>query len=391
MAARRGSASDKKSDKNRAVSTTPTSMSDKNFECSVCELIVEHEQKGIECEICKSWYHIGCVNINDKEYEVLSDHKIGTIHWYCTDCNVRSVELLRLVFGLQDRIQKNEREMDTMRLETNAKISKIESEYEAVREDLKNLNKRIEEDIKKCSENIRKEMEHKINKEEMVRALNEQKGDVKEQVVSFRDVVKEQLEQEMLTKVDDTLKREFMVHMNDELGDFQRTINETKQHVDDIREQEDIEARRCNVILYRVPESSGILSEDRRKEDTVFSQQFFNDFNVGFVQEDIKNVYRLGARHTDQEGGIRSRPLLVQMANRQIKNLIMESLYKIKSLATKFKSVVVAHDMTKKQRLECKDLVAQAKQRSEEESGDFFYRVRGPPGNMRIVPVRKRQ
>jgi len=69
----------------------------------------------------------------------------------------------------------------------------------------------------------------------------------------------------------------------------------------------------------------------------------------------------------------------------------MESLYKIKSLAMKFKNIVVAHDLTKKQRLDCKGLKAQAKLRSENESGDFFYRVRGPPGNMRIVAARKRQ
>jgi len=69
----------------------------------------------------------------------------------------------------------------------------------------------------------------------------------------------------------------------------------------------------------------------------------------------------------------------------------MESLYKIKSLAMKFKNIVVAHDLTKKQRLDCKGLMAQAKLRSENESGDFFYRVRGPPGNIRIVAVRKRQ
>jgi len=71
--------------------------------------------------------------------------------------------------------------------------------------------------------------------------MGDVKGNVQEQVVSFRDVVKEQLEQEMLLKVDDTLKREFMVHMNDELGDFQRTITESRQHVDDMREQEDID------------------------------------------------------------------------------------------------------------------------------------------------------
>jgi len=41
---------------------------------------------------------------------------------------------------------------------------------------------------------------------------------------------------------------------------------------------------------------------------------------------------------------------VVQFANRHIKNLTMESLYKIKSLAMKFKNIVVAHDLTKKQR-----------------------------------------
>jgi len=71
-------------------------------------------------------------------------------------------------------------------------------------------------------------------------------------------------------------------------------------------------------------------------------------------------------------GGTRPRPILVQFANRHIKNLIMESLYKIKSLAMKFKNIVVAHDLTKKQRLECKGLMAQAKLRSESESGDFL-------------------
>ena len=135
--------------------------------------------------------------------------------------------------------------------------------------------------------------------------------------------------------------------MNDELCDFQRTITESKQHVDDVREQ-DIEARRCNVVLYRVPESSAILNEDRRKEDITFCQQFFDGFSVGFTLEDMKNVYRLGARQAGEDGSTRPRPILVQFASRHIKNLIMESLYKIKSLATKFQNIVVAHDLTKK-------------------------------------------
>ena len=98
------------------------------------------EDKAIECEICKEWFHTGCADLTDNEYEVLSTHKIGTIHWYCATCNVKSVELLRLVFGLQHRLQKSEHETASLKRETHAKFSKLDSEYEAVSEDLKTLN-----------------------------------------------------------------------------------------------------------------------------------------------------------------------------------------------------------------------------------------------------------
>jgi len=78
----------------------------KNYDCEVCESVVKAEDKGIECEICKGWFHTGCVDLTDNEYEMLASHKLGTIHWYCTTCNVISVELLRLVFGLQENLSK---------------------------------------------------------------------------------------------------------------------------------------------------------------------------------------------------------------------------------------------------------------------------------------------
>jgi len=91
---RRGSASDKKPQKART--DQPTQY--KSSECETCQSAVEAEDKGIECEVCKGWYHAACVDITDNEYEVLATHKLGTIHWYCATCNVKSVQLLRLGF-----------------------------------------------------------------------------------------------------------------------------------------------------------------------------------------------------------------------------------------------------------------------------------------------------
>ena len=152
--------------------------------------MVKAEDKGIECEICKGWSHTGCVDLTDNEYEMLASHKLSTIHWYCTTCNIKSVELLHLVFGLQDRIQKTESEIENMKRETSAKFSTIECTYEAVNEDLKILSQKIE-GVKKCCEdsdklirtvqeetrneieNIKKGMENKISKEDMEKALNQ--------------------------------------------------------------------------------------------------------------------------------------------------------------------------------------------------------------------------
>jgi len=47
--------------------------------------------------------------------------------------------------------------------------------------------------------------------------------------------------------------------------------------------------------------------------------------------------------------------------------------------------------MTKLEREQCKKLVADAKQQeAQEPSGEFIFRVRGPPGNMKVVKLRKR-
>jgi len=84
-----------------------------------------------------------------------------------------------------------------------------------------------------------------------------------------------------------------------------------------------------------------------------------------------------------------SRPLIVQFASYTSKNLIMESLYKLKHAAQKLRNVIVAHDMTKLEREECRRLVEEAKAKEEEDdSGKYLYRVRGPPGGLKIVKIR---
>jgi outer membrane murein-binding lipoprotein Lpp len=323
-------------------------MSDKEEnQCAVCKNQVKSGDKGVQCEMvgCKRWFHIKCVKMSTKVYEVLNSEEAKNLHWYCAKCDQIAAEVLAL----------------------NRKYETVQKEVEAVRKEvdaIKHGMVELREEMKKTDSHLSKRTE------------------------SFRDILKSEFEKEMKQKVDESVKKEVEHTIGDastEIKDVQRNLNETREKV---VEESDKENRRANIILYRVPESSEGTNTERSKEDSRFCFQLLNKLNIGIMEEDIRKVFRLGRMSEDE---VTSRPILIQFGSRMTKNLVMESLYKLKHADTKFRSVVIGHDMTKKEREECKALAITAKQRSEQETaGDWAYVVRGAPGQMKIVRVHRR-
>ena len=102
------------------------------------------------------------------------------------------------------------------------------------------------------------------------------------------------------------------------------------------------------------------------------------------MANDVKAVFRMGVR------GNNARPLMIQFLERTTKNLFMTSLYKLGEAEERFRTISVAHDMTKKEREDIKKLVSEGKaKQEEEEEGNFVWRVRGLPGQMRLVRLRR--
>ena len=84
------------------------------------------------------------------------------------------------------------------------------------------------------------------------------------------------------------------------------------------------------------------------------------------------------------------KPVLIEFRDRATKNLAMESAPKLRYAADPFNKLIVSYDMTVSERSECKKLVAEAKiQESNDHSGEWIYRVRGLPGQMRIIKLRR--
>ena len=86
-----------------------------------------------------------------------------------------------------------------------------------------------------------------------------------------------------------------MTPMNDEFEDVSKNNEESQKRLDKIvlanTEKADIESRRNNIILYRVPQSSQALADERRKEDVSLCEQFLaalRQAGSGVDTEDIK-------------------------------------------------------------------------------------------------------
>jgi hypothetical protein len=69
----------------------------------------------------------------------------------------------------------------------------------------------------------------------------------------------------------------------------------------------------------------------------------------------------------------------------------MENLKRLRGAQPPFNDIGVSHDFTKSEREEVKSMVKIAEEREKNEGqGEWIFRVRGSPGNMAVVKMKKR-
>ena len=141
--------------------------------------------------------------------------------------------------------------------------------------------------------------------------------------------------------------------------------------------------------MYNVQEPKTSSQEERWREDREFCLTLFNKIlGVRIKEEDIKKFVRLGKMNSVP--GEKTRPVLIQFCDRVLKNMIMESLGKLKQADEIFEKVIFTHDMAAEDREEYKRLVTEAKDKENDDSGEFMYRVKGAPDNFRVLKIHKR-
>ena len=106
--------------------------------------------------------------------------------------------------------------------------------------------------------------------------------------------------------------------------------------------------------------------------------------NEHFDQHNILKIGRIG----DERGGI-NRPLKVELDSYVTKLNVMRNATKLQ-FSGQFRQISIQHDLTRKQTIIYREIKQQSRElESRDESGNFKYRVRGPPGRWTVVKLPK--
>ena len=359
----------------------------KDEKCGTCKKMVTDDTNGLQCELCNTWYHTKCQGVQDSLYQALNEYSTE-IFWFCKQCKQGAEKFFELYVQIQTKLSSVEstfsKEVQKLKIGNDAVLNRVVNlEKEVV--NLKQINEKyiklLNDTKQEIDNSLKKANESKENMlQDIKQEINNLRIEVEDKTVNVLD--ESQIPDSKLVEVAKEVEDKFL-KVGLEMESVQKSLQSTKSYVE---EERDKEARRNNIMVYRMPESIENTLERRIQSDRQFLVAMMNSLNNGVVEEDIGKVYRLGKRTE----GI-DRPLLVQFKNHLAKNLTMDSLFRLKETESRFKNVIIGHDMTKNEREQCKQLVEEAKfKTAHESSGEVIYKVRGPPGHMKIISVRRR-
>ena len=142
--------------------------------------------------------------------------------------------------------------------------------------------------------------------------------------------------------------------------------------------------RENNLVIYGVAECDSENREERMKYDKGMVKNIGATCEVDIGDEDIGKVVRLGKFNREKP----NRPLLVSFKATSTKRNIFKGARNLKEEESEFAGIRIANDLTKAERENEKQLYAKAKEMQKEDSGDYIYKVRGPPWARRVAKIR---
>ena len=137
------------------------------------------------------------------------------------------------------------------------------------------------------------------------------------------------------------------------------------------------------MIIFNLTESTSQLKTTKKQHDEQQILELCTEIDHNFTETDIMHmeIHRLGKLSEDTS----------KFPNSDNKRSILRNVHRLKN-NEKFGNIKIDHDKTKQEREESKKLFEEAKrQEAADQSGEYIYRIRGPPWERKIRKIRKTQ
>ena len=162
------------------------------------------------------------------------------------------------------------------------------------------------------------------------------------------------------------------------------------------REQQKVDERKKNIMVFNAPESAADNNDQCHKEDIELFYDICNEIDDSILinNHEVVKLRRFGTKESGKK-----RPMMVTVQTERAKRKLFSNLYKLESIEM-YKDIQFNHDMTPEEKKAKKSLIENAKKKTAELQADntltsdeknWMFLVRGPPWEHRMVKVRPRQ
>ncbi|CAC5382826.1 unnamed protein product [Mytilus coruscus] len=270
-------------------------------------------------------------------------------------------------------------------IEIERRCKQITESYE---ERITSLEKTVENkcDKEKVKEIVREEI--KNCNDDMVKMM------VKEEVGKIEAPITEEScnEEKVKAIITEEISK---IQKPDNKGDSDSTNNEVDKAANPITRKETVtnvleeinerKSRENNLIVFGIPEIDDESKEVRDNTDKEKLNELFTDCKIKLDKENLKTVKRLRKFNKEKL----NRPILVKLPSAEPKITLFRNIHYIKT-NPKYEKVGVSNDLTQAEREQEKRFWDQARRQTEEEvSGDYHFKVRGPPWARKVVKLKK--
>jgi ribosomal protein L33 len=341
--------------------------------CNICKND-NPKDISLECQRCKDHFCITCLNKSKEECKLLNE---SDLMWFCPPCREKVEKNI-----VTDR--KIEETCKEMMQAFNLRILGLETAMEK-KCDKSDIGPTVRSELDKCLANS--EICAKTDVSKIVQTAIESKCDKSD----IGPIVRSELDK-CLANSEICDKTDVSKIVQTEVKQMSKSTNqntttetpkgpELNELVGELNERK---LRENNLIVYGVNETITTERTTRQEHDMERARKITQICDKNLGNEDVVKIIRLGKFEKTNP----TRPLLVSLKSADMKAKIFKGA---KSLIEneEYKNVKLANDLTKTERETEKQLYARARELTEKESsGEFMFKVRGPPWARKVVKIK---